>query len=134
MSVLSKIHIKSLLHFCQQKGTLQICSLHVMLSRKLFQSQTLKTGILNKGSFRKNWRCVKENVLHHKVFKLIYLGTSLVILWLELHASNSGSLAQGTRTHMVPLRVLMLQLKILQATMETEDPACCNQDLAQPNK
>ena len=93
-----------------------------------------KSYILTKGaSERIEDVSVKENVLHHKVFKLIYLGTSLVILWLELHASSAGGLGQGTRSHMLPVSVLMLQLKILQATMVFKDPECFKQDLAQPN-
>ena len=45
------------------------------------------------------------------------LGTFLVALWLRLHAPNErgpGSLSgQGTRFHMLQLRVCMLQLNIL---------------------
>ena len=42
-------------------------------------------------------------------------GTSLVVLWLRLHAPNAGGLGsvpcQGTRSHMLQLRVCMLQLR-----------------------
>ena len=41
-------------------------------------------------------------------------GTSLVVQWLRLHAPNAGSLGsisgQGTRSHMLQLRVRMPQL------------------------
>ena len=39
-----------------------------------------------------------------------------------------------TGYHMLPPRVCLLQLKIPRATVETEDPTCCNYDLVQPNK
>ena len=43
--------------------------------------------------------------------------------WLRLHTLNAGDLGlilgQGTRSHMLQLRVCGLQLK---------DPACCNED------
>ena len=42
-------------------------------------------------------------------------GTSLVVPWLRLHAPNAGGLGsgpgQGTRSHMLQLRVCMLQLR-----------------------
>ena len=50
-------------------------------------------------------------------------GTSLVVQWLRLHAPNAGGMGsipgQGTRSHMLPLRVHMPQLKILHATTKT---------------
>ena len=50
-------------------------------------------------------------------------GTSLVAQWLRLHAPNAGGMGlipgQGTRSHMLPLRVHMPQLKILHATTKT---------------
>ena len=49
--------------------------------------------------------------------------TSLVIQWLRLHASNAGGpgsiSSQGTRSH-------MLQLKILHAATKIEDPSYSN--------
>ena len=39
-----------------------------------------------------------------------------------------------TGYHMLQPRVCLLQLKIPRATVETEDPTCCNYDLVQPNK
>ena len=43
------------------------------------------------------------------------IGTSLVVQWLKLHAPSAGGLGsipgQGTRSHMLQLRVLMPQLK-----------------------
>ena len=49
--------------------------------------------------------------------------TSLVIWWLRLHAPNARDLGlipgQGTRSHMLQLRVCRLQLK---------DPACHSKD------
>ncbi|TEA34995.1 hypothetical protein DBR06_SOUSAS9710069, partial [Sousa chinensis] len=54
---------------------------------------------------------------------------SLVVQWLRLHAPNAGGpgliSGQGTRSHMLQLRVCMLQLKILHAATK-KDPMCCN--------
>ena len=48
-------------------------------------------------------------------------GTSLVVHWLRLQAPNAGSMGltpgQGTRSHMLQLRVHMPQLKILPAQL-----------------
>ena len=48
--------------------------------------------------------------------------------WLRLWAPNAGGLGlisgQGTRSHMLQLRVYMPQPKILHAAMKTEDPEC----------
>ena len=41
---------------------------------------------------------------------------------------------QGTRSYMPQLRVYMLNLKILHATVKVEDPACFNYDSEQPDK
>ena len=41
---------------------------------------------------------------------------------------------QGTRSHMLQLRVRMLQLEIPHAATKTEDTACHNQGPVQPNK
>ena len=57
-------------------------------------------------------------------------GTSLVVQWLRLCVPNAGSLSsipgRGIRSHMLQLRVRMLQLKIPHAA--TKDPACHNED------
>ena len=49
-----------------------------------------------------------------------WMGTSLVVQWLRLHAPNAGGPdsipGQGTRSHMAQLRVCMPQLKIPRAT------------------
>ena len=51
---------------------------------------------------------------------------SLVVQWLRLHAANAGGLGsipgQGTRSHMLQLRVHMPQLKIPHAAMKTKNP------------
>ena len=61
-----------------------------------------------------------------------------MVLGLRLHAPNTGDMGsipgQGTRSHMLQLRVCMLQLNILHAAMKIGDPTCHNQDPAQPNK
>ena len=53
------------------------------------------------------------------LFKINFVGTSLVVQWLRLCAPNAGGLGlipgQGTRSYMPQLRVCMLQLKILHA-------------------
>ena len=58
-------------------------------------------------------------------------GTSLVVQWLRLHAPDARGpgpiLSQGTRSH-------MLQLKILHASTKIEDPVCHNSEPVQPNK
>ena len=45
-----------------------------------------------------------------------WIGTSLVVQWLRLHAPSAGAPClipgQGTRSHMLQLRVRMPQLKI----------------------
>ena len=54
-------------------------------------------------------------------FKIHFMGTSLVVQWLRLHAPNTGRPGsicdQGTRSHLLQLRVCMQQFR---------DPACCN--------
>ena len=49
-------------------------------------------------------------------------GTSLMAQWLSLHAPKAASLGsipgQGTRSHMLQLRVYMLQLMFLHASMK----------------
>ena len=57
-------------------------------------------------------------------------GTSLVVQGLRLCAPNAGGLGfnpwLGTGSHMLQLRVHILQLEILQATTKTDNPMCCN--------
>ena len=52
-----------------------------------------------------------------------FSGTSLVVQWLGFHAPSTGVLGsspdQGTRSHMLQLRVHMPQLKILRAATKT---------------
>ena len=54
------------------------------------------------------------------------LELSLVVQWLRLLAPSAAdlgsNLGQGIRSLMPQLRVRMLQLKILKATMKMEDP------------
>ena len=49
------------------------------------------------------------------------LGTSLVVQWLRFHASHTGGqgliLSHGTKSHMLPL-------KVLNDTMKIKDPMC----------
>ena len=51
-------------------------------------------------------------------------GTSLVVQWLRLRAPNAGGLSltpgQGTRSHMLQIRVRMLQLKIPCASFQED--------------
>ena len=62
--------------------------------------------------------------------RLCGLGTSLIVRWLRLCASNAegwGSIsAQGSRSHMPQLRVHRLQLQISHVTTKMEDPLCLN--------
>ena len=52
-----------------------------------------------------------------------YLGASLAVQWLRLHAPNAGGWGsipgQGTRSHMLQLSVCKLQLKIPSTATET---------------
>ena len=55
-------------------------------------------------------------MLSSKVFsEILWLGASLVVQWLTFLTPNAGSLGsipgQGTRSHVLQLRALMLQLK-----------------------
>ena len=55
--------------------------------------------------------------------KTVTTGTSLVVQWLRLHAPNAGRPGsipgQGTRSHMLQLRVCVPQIKMLRATAKT---------------
>ena len=57
-------------------------------------------------------------------------GTSLVVQRLRLHTPNAGVSSsipgQGTRSHMLQLRVYMSQLKILHTARKIKDPSCHN--------
>ena len=65
-------------------------------------------------------------------------GTSLVVLRLKRHVPNAGGPGlipgQGTKSHLLQLRVHMPRLKILHAVMKMEDSKCGNEDPVQPNK
>ena len=54
------------------------------------------------------------------------LGTSLVVQWLRLHTPKAGGPSsvpsQGIRSHMLQLRVHMLQLKNVQHTANNKGP------------
>ena len=58
----------------------------------------------------------------------VRVGTSLVVQWLRLHTPNAGGPGsipgEGTRSHMLQLRVRMPQLK--DPACGNEDPTCCN--------
>ena len=62
-----------------------------------------------------------------QMLKKTLFGTFLVVQWLRLHtpgAGGPGSISgQGTRSHMLQLRVCMMQLRTPQATKKTEDPS-----------
>ena len=51
-----------------------------------------------------------------------------MVQWLRLYASNAGGPGsipgQGTKSHMLQLRVSMVQLKIPRVTTKMEDPTC----------
>ena len=57
-----------------------------------------------------------------------------MVQWLRLHPPNAGGSIPGreTRSHMLQLRLCMPQLKIPDATVQTEDSRCCNEDPTQP--
>ena len=61
---------------------------------------------------------------------MVFYGTSLVVQWLRLQASNAGNPGsipgQETRSHMPQLGVCVPQLKSPHAATETEDPTCHN--------
>ena len=68
----------------------------------------------------------------------LFLGTSLVVQWLELCAPSAGGLGlilnQGTGSHTSQLRVWMTQLKDPRAAMKIENPVCPTWDTVQPSK
>ena len=53
-----------------------------------------------------------------------------MVEWLKLHVLNTGGLGsipgEGTRSHVLQLKVCMLQLKIPHAAMMIEDSTCLN--------
>ena len=72
---------------------------------------------------------LKQSYIAFPCTKACSRGNSLVVQWLKLHTPNAGGPGsipgQGTRSRMP-------QVKILHAT--TKNPACHNQDPAQPNQ
>ena len=62
-----------------------------------------------------------EEGLFFPLFLRVLLKDFLAVQWLRLHAPNAGGLdlvpGQGTRSH-------MLQLKIPRAALKIEDPVC----------
>ena len=57
------------------------------------------------------------------------IGTLLVAQWLRLDTPSAGGLGsilgQGTKSHMLQLRVRVPQLNILHAAIKIKDIACC---------
>ena len=81
------------------------------------------------------------NSLNHSVsgnLRNLLIGASLVVQWMRpcaLNAKEPGSIPdEGIRSHMLQMRLNMLQLKIPHAPRKIEDPMWCNLDLVQPNK
>lgn len=81
------------------------------------------------------------NSLNHSVsgnLRNLLIGASLVVQWMRpcaLNAKEPGSIPdEGIRSHMLQMRLNMLQLKIPHARRKIEDPMWCNLDLVQPNK
>ena len=76
--------------------------------------------------FRLVWLIEPMELCGFPFLKIYNPGTSVVVQWLRLCTPNAGgpsSIAgQGTRSHMLQLRVCMLQLKIPHAA--TKDSAC----------
>ena len=81
-----------------------------------------------------HWQALNDTYHVPGIFcKIEYLlvgETSLVIQWLKLCAPNVGGLgsipSQGTRSHMLQLRVHMLQLRSRHTAMKIKDPMCHN--------
>ena len=75
------------------------------------------------GNWAESWRI---SHIWTDEYKRRSQGTSLVIQWLRFHTSDAGDLGlipgQGTRSHMLQLRVCMPPLKIPHAAMKMEDP------------
>ena len=106
--------------------------------RKQFSRGHLKCCLLGLKSSWFPWNKTNSQLsilvsVEKKKFIYIYIythtlitGTSLVIQWLRLHASNAGGSGsipgQWTRSRLVQLRVHLLQLKILPATTKIKDP------------
>ena len=61
-------------------------------------------------------------------FKKLVIGTSMVAQWLRLCVANAGGLGsipdQGTRPHVLQVRVLMPQLKIPHVEMNIDNSLC----------
>ena len=81
---------------------------------------------------------ISQNIISNGIVfqKYSSFGTCLIVQWLRLHPPNAGDPGllpgQGTRSHMLHLRVYMSQLKILHS--RAKDPTCWNEDPTQPNK
>ena len=65
------------------------------------------------------------------------VGTSLVVQWLRLYNPNVGAWdlipGHGTGSH-IPQLNSHAATKDPNVSMQTEDPMCCKEDPAQPNK
>ena len=69
-----------------------------------------------------------------------------MVQWLRFCSPSAGGpgsiLGQGTRSHMLQVRIQRLRLRIcmlqqkeiLHATVKIEDPKCCNEDLVEPKR
>ena len=83
-----------------------------------------------------NWKEKKKKTHYWFSSPKTSWGTSLVIQWLSLHTLSAGDLGlilgQGTRSHMLQLRVFMLQLKVPHAATKIKGAVCRNEDLVQP--
>ena len=107
------------------------CGLGSLESERLWRSSSSSSCTV----LGKLWN---SSFLHSTIIS----GTSLVVQWLRLRAPNVGGPGlipgQGTRSHILQLRVCMLQLKIPHAATEdpiwrnegpthsNKDPTCCN--------
>ena len=94
---------------------------------KVLKSVSLSNWITLSLSFplgkcgQRTWTCVSS---------LMGWETSLLAQGLRLHTPNAGGLGlipgEGTRSHMLQLKVCRLQLKIPHAAMKIEDSTCLN--------
>ena len=110
------------------------------------------SGAMLTGGGRRQDTCFLDSTERQGLFCVLTLDgkaeinwsrTSLVVQWLKLFTPNTGVLGlipgQGTRSHILPLRrhmpqlkkkkkkrCWMLQLKILYAATKTKDPVCHN--------
>ena len=75
-------------------------------------------GVLKSWTWFSDWACMRASQISHWQNFMITErlgGTSLLIQWLRLYVPNAGDLGlvpgQGNRSHLLPLRVCMSQLK-----------------------